>query len=82
MALRRTKSSVTFTVPFKLKELDGTQPAGTYEVVTDEEIVEGNERNVYIRVATLLYVRNGGTTHIVTVDPKELEAALAQDRRQ
>lgn len=79
MALRTTKSSVTFRAPFELRELDEAQPAGTYDIVTDEEIVEGNERTVYIRVATLLHLRKGGTTRIVTIDPAGLQAALVKD---
>jgi len=56
MAMRTTRSKVTFTASFNLPELEAPQPAGTYKVETDEEIVEGNERIVYIRRATLLYL--------------------------
>ncbi|WP_126174381.1 hypothetical protein [Altericroceibacterium xinjiangense] len=59
--------------------MDELHPAGTYDVDTDEEVIEGNERTVYLRVATLLHLRNGGTTQTVTVDPKDLEHALARD---
>ena len=76
MALRTTRKSVTFNAPFTLKELNEVQPAGTYDIVTDEEIVEGNERNVYIRVATVLYIRTIGTTRMVTIDPRGLEGRL------
>lgn len=80
MALRTTKSSVTFAAPFKLPEFVEAQPAGTYDVLTDEEIVEGNDRTVYFRVATFLYVTHGDTTSMVTVDPKGLQAALERDQ--
>ncbi len=80
MAVRTTRSSVTFAAPFKLKALDAVQPAGTYAVETDEEIIEGNERTVYRRIATLLFIPRDGTTAAVTVDPADLEAALAHDR--
>lgn len=79
MAIRTTRSQVTFKAPFTLAEVDGLQPAGTYDVDTDEEVIEGNERTVYVRVATLIHLRNGGTTQTVTVDPKGLQAALALD---
>ncbi len=65
--------------PFTLPEIDGLLPAGSYDVDTEEEIIEGNERTVYVRVATLLYVRTPGTTRIVTIDPQGLAAALDQD---
>jgi len=80
MALRTTKSSVTFAAPFKLEGFEETQPAGRYEVETDEEIIECNERTAYRRVATLLILNHLGATQTVTVDPKELEAALARDQ--
>lgn len=65
--------------PFRLPELDAPCPPGTYEVETDEEIIEGMERTAYLRVATLLHVRSGATTRVVTINPKGLEAALATD---
>jgi hypothetical protein len=82
MALRTTRSSVTFKAPFRLTALDEILPAGTYEIETEEEIIEGNERTVYVRVATLLYLRTTGMLQIVTIDPKELQSALAADGGQ
>lgn len=79
MAERRTRSTVTFASPFKLKELDEVQPAGTYDVDTIEQMVEGNDRTVYVRTATLLYIRSAGMTRTVTVDPKELQEAVERD---
>jgi hypothetical protein len=75
MALRITKSHVTFDEPFKFKGRDEILSAGSYDVETEEEIIEGNERAVYRRVATRLYIRNTGMTRTITVDPKELETA-------
>lgn len=78
--IRTTKSSVTFRSAFQLKGLDQPEPAGTYEVEVDEEIIEGNERTIYRRIATLLILRSGSTTRTVTVNPGDLESALAMDR--
>lgn len=80
MAIRTTITQVTFQNPFSLPELDSLQPAGTYDIETDEEAVEGNERTVYLRVATLLQIRSPGFTRTVTVDPGGLETALLRDR--
>jgi hypothetical protein len=80
MAMRSTASSVTFAHPFALKGVAGQQAAGTYEVETEEEIIETLHRTVYVRVATLLIIRSVGMTRTVTVDPHDLEAALARDR--
>jgi len=75
MALRITKSHVTFDEPFKIKGRDEILSAGSYDIETEEEIVEGNERTVYRRVATRLYVRGSGMTQAITVDAKDLETA-------
>ena len=75
MALRITKSHVTFDEPFKIKGRDEILSAGSYDIETDEEIIEGNASTVYRRVATRLYVRSTGMTRAITVDPKELETA-------
>jgi hypothetical protein len=79
MTIRTTRSQVTFEHPFALGEVDGPLPAGTYDIDTDEQVIEGNERTVYIRVATLVHIRGPGTTRTVTVDPSGLAAALASD---
>lgn len=80
MAQRTTRSSITFKAPFRLTAFDSVLPAGTYDIDTEEEIVEGNERTVYIRVATLLYLRTHGMVQTVTIDPNELQSAHATDR--
>jgi hypothetical protein len=79
MATRTTKSRVTFKAPFSLKGIDGEQPAGSYDVETDEEAIEGNEHTVYRRVATILYLTGDGVTRSCRVNPEDLTAALARD---
>jgi hypothetical protein len=68
---------MTFAAPFRLSALDDLLPAGTYDIDTEEEIIEGNERTVYLRVATMIHVHTSGMVQVWTVDPKELEAADA-----
>jgi hypothetical protein len=79
MSIRSSRTQVTFRAPFSLPELDGLQPAGTYDVDTDEECIEGNEHTVYIRLATVLHVHSPGSTRFVTIDPAGLGAALERD---
>lgn len=76
---RTTQSSVTFNAPFRLKGFKQPEPPGTYLVETDEEVIEGNDRTTYVRVATLLYIEAGGTIRTVTVDPADLQTALDRD---
>ena len=61
MPVRTTRTQATFKEPFQLSELDGPQPAGTYDVDTDEDVIEGNERTIYLRLATILYIRAPGS---------------------
>lgn len=56
------------------------QPAGTYEIETDEEGIEGNGPTVFRRVATLLILKEPGRTRTITIDPAGLQAALVEDR--
>lgn len=79
MPTRTTSSHVTFRRPFRLAEIDRELPPGTYEIVTEEDVIEGNERTVYIRAATIIWVRSLGSSRMVTIDPFGLEAALRQD---
>jgi hypothetical protein len=78
MALRIVKSSIAIDAPFKLKGRDETLPAGSYDIETEDEIVEGTERTAYRRVATVLYIGSNGMRRAVTVDPKDLETARSK----
>jgi hypothetical protein len=62
-----------------LPELDAPLPPGTYDVDTDEEVIEGNERTVYLRIATVIYVRGVGSIRTVTINPSVLAAVLQRD---
>jgi hypothetical protein len=79
VATRTTRSQVTFSHPFTLPEVGEALPAGTYDIDTDEEMIEGNARTVYVRRATLIHVRGLGTSRIVTIDPVALDSALSTD---
>ena len=41
MDRRTSRRTVTFARPFSLRGIDGVQPAGTYVVETDEELIQG-----------------------------------------
>ena len=57
MTVRTSRKSVTFTQPFSLTGIDEVQPAGTYTVETDEELLPGLSFPAYRRVATLIFLR-------------------------
>jgi len=85
MPIRTRETTVTFRHHFTLAALDGSQPPGTYRLVTDEEEVQGLSFLAYQRVATMLYLpaiaAAGGSSEVVTVDPDELAAAVEADQR-
>jgi hypothetical protein len=84
MTIRTTRTTVSFSQPFKLKDLDDLQPAGDYILDTDEELIEGLSRLAYRRVATMLHLpstsRPQSRIEVVSVNPAELAAALERDR--
>jgi hypothetical protein len=50
MIMRTQRRFVVFSNPFVLKGIDRLLPPGRYEVVTDEELIEGLSFPVYRRV--------------------------------
>lgn len=56
MPLRSRRVTVVFRCPFRMKSVGRTLPAGTYEVTTDEELIEGLSFPCYRRVATTIMV--------------------------
>lgn len=56
MTTRSRRENITFKHPFRMKGIDRLLPAGTYEVVTDEEMIEGLSFASYRRVATMIMV--------------------------
>ena len=83
MMARTTTRTVVFQHPFAIGAVDGLLPSGSYAVETDEEVVPGLSFIAYRRVRTTmtLPIAFGITTarQVVTIDPQELEAALARD---
>jgi hypothetical protein len=82
MLTRTSSRMVTFKHPFALSAMDWTQPAGTYLVETEEELLESLSFSAYRRVASSIRLPSPGnslTVEIVSMTPAELDAALARD---
>ena len=87
MTTRTITKTVTFRRCFALSGLERVQPAGTYTVETDEELIPTLSVTAYRRTATWLRlpgrcaagVSAAGLSEVVAVDPVELDLALARD---
>jgi hypothetical protein len=60
MTTRSRRETVTFRHPFRIRGIDRQLPAGAYEVITDEEMIEGLSFASFRRVATMIMVPAAG----------------------
>jgi hypothetical protein len=73
---------MTFAAAFQLAGVDHPLPPGDYEVIIDEELIEGLSFPVYRRTATWIMARlSEGTTEMVAIDPVALDKAIEHDRK-
>jgi hypothetical protein len=83
MTMRTTRKTVIFVNPFSLEGVDRILPAGNYEVVTDEELIEDLSFPVYRRIATMMLAptQSSGvpSVEMLTIDPRDLAAAMERD---
>ena len=83
MPTRSNSKTVAFNHPFKLHSIDRILPPGDYRVVTDEELIEELSFAAYRRVSTMVFLPGEATRasseEMVTIDPRDLDAALERD---
>ena len=65
MTIRSRREAVTFKHPFRLRGVDRQLPAGTYEVITDEESIEGLSFAAFRRNATMILVPGAGSASVL-----------------
>lgn len=84
MTTRTTQTVVVFSFPFVLPGSETTQPAGTYRVDYDEELIEGISREAWRRVGAYIHLPAIGmdrmTRQLMPVERADLDAALKNDR--
>jgi len=81
MSIRTTRKIVKFSGPFTMEGVGRVLPAGNYEVVTDEELIEGLSFPVYRRVATMMLAptQTSHSIEMLTINPRDLAAAVERD---
>ncbi|WP_417712091.1 hypothetical protein [Roseibium aggregatum] len=80
MNTRSTRSTVKFLQPFSLREHSDVLPAGDYEIVVEEELLQDMNFLGYRKSATYLIVDGKGRTEMREISGNDLEAALRRDR--
>jgi hypothetical protein len=86
LTIKTTRTTVSFSRPFTLRNLEGVQPAGEYVVLNDDELIEGLSRIAYRRSATLFQTpavsASQQPTRSFAISQTELDAALMKDQHQ
>lgn len=82
MLNRTRREDIVFRRPFSLRGWAEPQPAGSYAVHIEEELIEGLSFPVYRRVSTMIMrqaIRAGALIQAIPVDPRDLAKAQAAD---
>jgi len=83
MTTRSNRTTATFSNPFTLAGYPGDLPAGNYEILVEEELLQGLSFEAYRRTATYMTVRGSGAdagrTELRVTTESDLEEALSRD---
>jgi hypothetical protein len=81
MTIRSRRETVTFKHPFRIRGIDRLLPAGSYEVITDEEMIEGLSFAAFRRVATMIRVpaETGRAIEMISIGSVDLSDAQRID---
>jgi hypothetical protein len=81
MTIRLRRETVTFKHPFRIRGIDRLLPAGSYQVITDEEMIEGLSFAAFRRVATMISIpaETGRAIEMISIGSVELSDAQRID---
>jgi hypothetical protein len=83
MTTRSRTKKMVFLHPFLLKGVDRTLPAGTYEIVSEDELIEGLSFPVYRRLNTFIMAPAAppyqASTEMISITPLDLADAQRID---
>jgi hypothetical protein len=79
MTMRSRRETITFRHPFRIKGVDRLLPAGAYEVITDEEMIEGLSFASFRRVATMIMAPRGSSMEMISIAAVDLAHARRID---
>jgi hypothetical protein len=81
MTTRTRREMVHFIRSFRLGGVDRDLPPGTYEIIVDEEMIEGLSFAAFRRNATMIMVPAAGRSasmEMISTSPDELDRALGR----
>jgi hypothetical protein len=83
MTTRSRRETVHFKHPFRIKGIDRLLAPGAYEVITDEEMVEGLSFASFRRVATMIMVPAAAprtsSVEVISIGSVDLSDAQRED---
>ena len=79
MTMRSRRETITFRHPFRIKGVDRLLPAGAYELITDEEMIEGLSFASFRRVATMMMAPRGSSMEMISIAAVDLADARRID---
>lgn len=83
MNMQSSRSTVTFSKAFVLSGYTDELPAGEYEVLVEEELIQGLSFEAYRRTATYLLVQGkggrAGRAEMRATSDSDLKKALSRD---
>jgi hypothetical protein len=82
MESRTTSKLVTFRRTFTLSGVGGIQPAGTYTVRTEEEMLDTLTFAGWRQTGCAIVLHRDGSVEYAAIDPQELREALVRDGDQ
>ena len=82
MSVRSRRETITFQHPFRIRGVDRLLPSGAYEIITDEEMIEGLSFPAFRRVATMIMVpaaAQNAAMEMVSIGSVDLSDAQRMD---
>jgi hypothetical protein len=83
MTTRSRRETVHFKHPFRIKGIDRLLAPGAYEVITDEEMIEGLSFASFRRVATMIMVPAAAprtsSMEVISIGSVDLSDAQRED---
>jgi hypothetical protein len=81
MTIRSRKETMVFRQPFCIKGVDRTLPGGSYEIISEDELIEGLSFPCYRRVGTFI-VAPGAPPHQSSTEMIQISALDLADAQR